>query len=50
MFTVGDEDVAAFFPVEVSFVGQGCLVGVGVDNVRTIGEGEACRNQLPSAS
>ena len=40
MFTVGGDDVAAFFPVEVSFVGQGCLAAVGVDNVQKIGEGE----------
>ena len=40
MFTVGGDDVAAFFPVEVSFVGQGCLAGVGVGSVQKIGEGE----------
>ncbi|KIK00251.1 hypothetical protein K443DRAFT_679341 [Laccaria amethystina LaAM-08-1] len=40
MFTVGGDDVEAFFPVEVSFVGQGSLAGVGVGNVQKIGEGE----------
>ena len=40
MFTVGGDDVAAFFPVEVSFVGQGSLAGVGVGSVQKIGEGE----------
>jgi hypothetical protein len=40
MFTVGGDDVAAFFPVEVSFVGQGCLAGVGVGSVQKIGGGE----------
>ena len=32
--------MAAFFPVEVSFVGQGCLAGVGIGSVKKIGEGE----------
>ena len=37
---MGGDDVAGFFPVEVSFVGQGCLAGVGVDSVQKIGKGE----------
>jgi len=40
MFTVGGDDVAVFFPVEVSFVGQGSLAGVSVDNVQKIWEEE----------
>lgn len=35
VFTVGGVDVGAFFPVEVSFIGQGTLAGVGVASVET---------------
>ncbi|TFK42210.1 hypothetical protein BDQ12DRAFT_645746 [Crucibulum laeve] len=40
IFTVGGDDIGAFFPVEVSFIGQGSLAGVGVASVSKIGEGE----------
>ncbi|KAF9011436.1 Adaptor complexes medium subunit family-domain-containing protein [Cyathus striatus] len=33
IFTVGGDDVGAFFPVHVSFVGEGSLAGVGVASV-----------------
>jgi len=39
VFTVGGDDVGAFFPVEVSFVGKGSLAGVAVESVKkTSGE------------
>ncbi|THU98616.1 hypothetical protein K435DRAFT_838034 [Dendrothele bispora CBS 962.96] len=39
VFTVGGDDVGAFFPVEVSFVGKGSLAGVAVKSVvKTSGE------------
>ncbi|KII93087.1 hypothetical protein PLICRDRAFT_379104 [Plicaturopsis crispa FD-325 SS-3] len=39
-FTVGGDDAGAFFPVKVSFVGQGSLAGVTVENVTKISDGE----------
>jgi hypothetical protein len=41
MFNVGGVDVGAFFPVEVSFIGQGSLAGVAVASVDRINGGEA---------
>ena len=41
IFSVGGVDTGVFFPVEVSFVGQGSLAGVGVERVEKIGEGDA---------
>ena len=40
MFMVGDDDVAMFFPVEVSFVGQESLAGVGVITHKRLGNPE----------
>lgn len=40
IFTVGGDDAGAFFPVEVTFNGQGSLAGVGVSTVSKIGGGE----------
>ncbi|RDB30672.1 Coatomer subunit delta [Hypsizygus marmoreus] len=40
IFTVGGDDTGAFFPVEVTFNGQGSLAGVGVASVSKIGGGE----------
>lgn len=40
IFTVGGDDSAAFFPVEVTFVGQGSLAGVGVASVNKTSDGE----------
>ena len=40
IFTVGGDDAAAFFPVEVKFSGQGSLAGVGIASVTKIGGGE----------
>jgi coatomer subunit delta len=39
-FTVGGDDVASFFPVKVSFVGQGSLAGLHVESARHVGSGE----------
>ena len=36
VFNVGGVDVGAFFPVEVSFIGQGTLAGVGVAGVEKV--------------
>ena len=41
MFNVGGVDVGAFFPVEVSFIGQGSLAGVAVASVDRVNGGEA---------
>jgi hypothetical protein len=40
IFTVGGDDAAGFFPVEVSFVGQGSLAGIGIASVTKIGDDE----------
>ncbi|KAG6845568.1 hypothetical protein H0H87_007247 [Tephrocybe sp. NHM501043] len=40
IFTVGGDDASAFFPVQVSFIGQGSLAGVGVASIGKIGGGE----------
>ncbi|KAG6891634.1 hypothetical protein C0992_001320 [Termitomyces sp. T32_za158] len=37
IFTVGGDDASAFFPVQVTFVGQGSLAGVGVASVSQVG-------------
>jgi len=40
IFNVGGVDVGAFFPVDVSFIGQGSLAGVAVASIdRVNGEG-----------
>ncbi|PPQ69658.1 hypothetical protein CVT26_001527 [Gymnopilus dilepis] len=40
IFSVGGVDTGAFFPVDVSFIGQGSLAGVAVESVEKInGEG-----------
>ena len=36
IFNVGGVDVGAFFPVEVSFIGQGSLAGIAVASVNKI--------------
>ncbi|KAF9256350.1 hypothetical protein L218DRAFT_936738 [Marasmius fiardii PR-910] len=41
MFSVGGDDVGAFFPVEVTFVGQGSLAGVNVSSVSQVSGGDA---------
>jgi len=40
IFNVGGVDIGAFFPVEVSFIGQGSLAGISVESVSTIDGGE----------
>ncbi len=40
MFTVGGDDIGAFFPVHVSFVGKGSLAGVVVSRVTKADGGE----------
>jgi hypothetical protein len=41
IFTVGGDDPAVFFPVEVKFNGQGSLAGLGVNRVEKVdGQGE----------
>lgn len=39
-FSVGGDDVGAFFPVKVNFVGQGNTVGVRVGSVTMVDGGE----------
>ncbi|KAF9235051.1 hypothetical protein BU15DRAFT_89722 [Melanogaster broomeanus] len=39
-YTVGGDDVGAFFPVKVSFVAQGSIAGVGVASVAKVNGGE----------
>lgn len=39
-FSVGGDDVGAFFPVKVQFVGQGNTVGVRVGSVTMVESGE----------
>ncbi|KAF9540127.1 hypothetical protein CPC08DRAFT_738802 [Agrocybe pediades] len=40
MFNVGGVDVTAFFPVDVSFIAQGSLGGVGVASIERVGSDE----------
>ncbi|KAF8167229.1 hypothetical protein B0H34DRAFT_779070 [Crassisporium funariophilum] len=40
IFNVGGVDVSAFFPVEVSFIGQGSLAGVAVGSISRVDGGE----------
>jgi len=40
IFNVGGVDVGAFFPVEVTFIGQGSLAGISVASVATIEDGD----------
>lgn len=40
IFNVNGVDVGAFFPVEVTFVGQGSLAGVTVESISPVGDGE----------
>ena len=39
-FTVGGDDPASFFPVRVSFVGQGSMAGLHVDVAKHVNSGE----------
>jgi hypothetical protein len=39
-FTVGGDDAAAFFPVKISFVGQGSMAGITAANVTRVDNGE----------
>ena len=36
IFNVGGVDITAFFPVDVSFIGQGSLAGVAVTSVSRV--------------
>lgn len=40
IFNVGGDDAGAFFPVVITFNGQGSLAGVGVSTVSKIGGGD----------
>lgn len=40
IFNVGGVDVGAFFPVEVSFIGQGSLAGVAIGSIDKINSDE----------
>jgi hypothetical protein len=45
-FTVGGDDPSSFFPVRVSFVGQGSMAGLRVESARHVGnEDEAVFSQ-----
>jgi len=39
-FTVGGDDTSAFFPVKVSFVGQGSIAGIAAANVTRVDDEE----------
>lgn len=39
-FSVGGDDPGAFFPVKVSFVGQGSMAGVHISSVTRVDNGE----------
>ena len=39
-FTVGGDDAGAFFPVQVTFVGQGSVAGIIPATVSKVGSGE----------
>jgi len=41
IFNVGGVDIGAFFPVDVSFIGQGSLAGVAVSSIDRINGDEA---------
>lgn len=41
MFNVGGVDVGTFFPVDVSFIGQGSLAGVAVASIDRTSGGDA---------
>lgn len=41
IFNVGGVDAGIFFPVEVSFIGQGSLAGVAVASVERVDGGES---------
>lgn len=41
MFNVGGDDAGAFFPVEVTFVGQGSMAGIVIANVTKASGGDA---------
>jgi hypothetical protein len=40
-FSVSGDDAAAFFPVKVSFIGEGSMAGISVANVIAVEGGEA---------
>lgn len=40
IFSVGGDDVGVFFPVVVTFNGQGCLAGVQLARAERVGGGE----------
>jgi hypothetical protein len=40
-FTVGGDDPASFFPVRVSFIGQGSMAGLVVDAAKHVNSGDA---------
>jgi hypothetical protein len=39
-FTVGGDDPGSFFPVKVTFIGQGSMAGLRVASVKQVGNGE----------
>ncbi|KAF9528125.1 hypothetical protein CPB83DRAFT_357502 [Crepidotus variabilis] len=41
IFNVGGADVSVFFPVEVNFIGQGCLAGLAIESVEKVDGSEA---------
>ena len=41
IFNVGGVDVGVFFPVEVTFIGRGCVSGVAVSSVEKVDGSEA---------
>ena len=44
-FSVGGDDAAAFFPVQVSFIAQGSMAGVNVGSVQLVDGGDAVFSQ-----
>jgi hypothetical protein len=39
-FTVGGDNPGSFFPVKVTFIGQGSMMGLCVTSVKQVGNGE----------
>jgi hypothetical protein len=44
-FTVGGDDAGAFFPVKVTFAGQGSLSGLSVGSIALVDGGDVTYSQ-----
>ena len=48
IFSVGGDDVGAFFPVEVTFFGQGSMAGIDVASIAQTAGGDAVEFSVDS--